>query len=205
MMNDKYKSKSIVEALHKLRVDIPNKIKLTDKEHDYLVNRREMREFIKKLSQSSQHIHSGWLPYMQEVIETKTVDGIFWAMLFKRLAEDYEVPHSWVASIRFKPVIDYTLGSYLIVSPSITPLDKEGCAFEIFYSAHLDGVESGMITDDTFLFQRQEEATMATNMASEMLEQIVEAGGFESKEDFLSQFSHEYDMHLPSYENDDSP
>ena len=204
-MNDKYKSKSIVEALEKLRADMPNNIKLSGKEHDYLSSRKEMREFIKKLSQPSQHKHSGWLPYMQEVVERQTVDGIFWAMLFKRLAEDYQVPYSWVACIRYKPVIDYALGSYLIVSPSITPLDKEGCAFEIFYSAHLDGVESGMITDDTFLFQRQEQAVMASDMASAMLEQIVEAGGFESKADFLSQFSHEYDMHLPTYENDDSP
>ena len=203
-MNDKYKSKSIVEALEKLRADIPDKLPCDVKEHNYMIKRSEMYEFLKGQSQTTQHIHSAWLPYMQEIIETRIIDAFFWGLVFKRLSEEHNVPPSWFAALRMKPVLDYT-GSYLVVSKTVNPLDDKGFAFEVFYAAHLDGVESGMITDDTFLFQRQEEATMASDMASEMLEQIVELGGFESKEDFLSQFSHEYDMYLPSYENDDSP
>ena len=202
-MNNKYKSESLTLALERLHFDLPKKIPFTDEQHTYLAMRKEMAEKIKKESQLTQHLHTGWMPFIQEVMEHNLIDSFFWIKHFERLSEELDVPMSWIACIRFKPILDYT-GSYFTID-KLNLLDEEGYAYDMTYGAHIDGVNAGLITTDEFLFQRSEASIQVTDMAHDFLKEITKQMEYDSPEEFLAQFSHEYDMFIPSHENDDSP
>ena len=202
-MNNKYKSASISLALEKLEKDIPKKILFSANQHTYLAMRKEMADKIGKESQLTQHLHTGWMPYIQEVVEHNLIDSFFWIKHYERLSEEYDVPMSWIACIKFKPMLDYT-GSYF-KRDKLNLLDEEGYAHDIVYGAHIDGVNAGLITTDEFLFQRSEVNIEVSSMAQNFLEDITKKMEFDSPEEFLAQFSHGHDMFIPSHENDDSP
>lgn len=196
-MNDTYKADDIIGSLSILQHDLKGhgKIMWPQEIHDYIKAKEDALKALKNAAQLQNHLHTGWMGYVQEMMEAEKIDSFFWVNTYRYLASKFDVPMSWIACLKIQPVFDH-MGSYWRVH-QINFFDDDGNVPDIVYGAWLDGVERGLFPDGTFILSRTDESKAMTDMANEFLNEIVKSMEYDSPEDFLKQFSHEYDMYIP--------
>jgi len=195
-MNKKYNTDNIISSLTLLEQDIGNgKIAWPQELHNYIKIKEDGLKALKNASQLENHLHTGWMPYVQEMFDNKKFDAFFWVNTYSYLADKYDVPMSWIACLRFNPVFDH-MGSFWKLSESKF-FEDDGSVYDIVYAAWLDGVKEGVFKDEPFIYSRTDENIAMTDMATEFLGELVTTMEYDSPADFLQQFSHEYDMYIP--------
>lgn len=195
-MNEKYNTDNIISSLTLLEDDIGHeKIAWPQELHNYIKTKEDGLKGLKNVSQLENHLHTGWMPYVQEMFDNKKFDAFFWVNTYSYLADKYDVPLSWIACLRFNPTFDH-MGSFWKLRKSKFFVD-DGSVYDIVYAAWLDGVKQGVFEDEPFIYSRMDENIAMTDMASGFLDELVKSMEYESSEQFLQQFSHEYDMYIP--------
>ena len=196
-MNDTYKADNIISSLTILQHDLEGygKIMWPQELHDYIKVKEDALKLLKNVSQLQNHLHTGWMGYVQEMFENKQMDSFFWVNTYSYLAGVYDVPMSWMACLKIQPVFDH-MGSFWKIHKTDF-FDDDGNVPDIVYAAWLDGVSDGVFIDEPFLYTRKDENIAMTDMANEFLNDIVKSMEYDSPADFLKQFSHEYDMYIP--------
>ncbi len=88
-------------------------------------------------------------------------------MTFKHLGQQFEVPTSWMAALRFVAIADPASGYRWGLKALPSFLDEEGWCNESLWAAHLDGVKAGLITNKWFAYHRRPENEEMSTMAME--------------------------------------
>ena len=196
-MNDTYKADNIISSLTILQHDLEGygKIMWPSELHNYIKTKEDALKVLKNVSQLQNHLHTGWMNYVQDMFDSKQMDSFFWVNTYRYLASVYDVPMSWTACLKIQPVFDH-MGSYWRIHKHDFFLD-DGSVPDIVYAAWLDGVADEVFPDEPFLYTRTDENIAMTDMANDFLNDIVKSMEYDSPADFLKQFSHEYDMDIP--------
>tara|TARA_R100000773_G_scaffold21414_1_gene18994 strand:+ start:7902 stop:8492 length:591 start_codon:yes stop_codon:yes gene_type:complete len=195
-MNKKYNSDNIIISLEVLEEDMQGKKIMWPPElHNYIKTKEDALKVLKNVSQLQNHLHTGWMNYVQDMFDSKQMDSFFWVNTYRHLASVHDVPMSWIACLKIQPVFDH-MGSYWRIH-STDFFNTDGSVPDIVYAAWLDGVSDGVFVDEPFLYTRTDENIAMTDMANDFLNDIVKSMEYDSPADFLKQFSHEYDMDIP--------
>ncbi|MFQ3317037.1 MAG: protein-tyrosine phosphatase [Candidatus Poseidoniaceae archaeon] len=78
------------------------------------------------------------------------IESLVWILIFQHLAHVYEVPMSWIATLRLSRD-EY--GSWMVGNMQ-NFYEVDGCNDSV-WAAHLDGVRAGIIPPDSFPFKRK--------------------------------------------------
>jgi hypothetical protein len=196
-MNDTYTTDNIISSLTILQHDLEGygKIMWPQELHNYIKMKEDALKVLKNVSQLQNHLHTGWMGYVQGMFEAEQLDSFFWVNTYRHLASEFDVPMSWIACLKIQPTFDH-MGSFWKVHKTDF-FDDDGNVPDIVYAAWLDGVSDEVFVDEPFLYARKDKNIAMTDMANDFLNEIVKSMEYDSPEDFLKQFSHEYDMYIP--------
>jgi len=134
-----------------------------------------------KMQVDSPH-HSLWTFGYNAVVPNDSFSAAFWIMTFNHLANQFDVPMSWMAALRFTEnnTPDSPRRWDLKECPSF--VDQDGFCNESLYAAHLDGIRTGLIRNEEFQFERRPEAEESSVMMMEAVEKIASEQGISLRE-----------------------
>lgn len=128
---------------------------------------KDARDLLEHKMQQDAPYHTLWTDGYTAVHGNSSFDAGFWIMTFKHLGQQFEVPTSWMAALRFVAVADPASGYRWGLKALPSFVDEEGYCNESLWAAHLDGVKAGLITNKEFPFQRRPESEEMSTMAME--------------------------------------
>ena len=140
----------------------------------YLFNQKAHQLLEVRMRQDAPY-HSLWTDGYALVHGNPSFDAGFWIITFSHLAQQFDVPISWMAALRFSAIADPNSGYRWVLRQLPNFVDEEGCCNESLWATHLDGVKAGLITNKEFPFQRRPENEHISTMAMSAAKQAAES------------------------------
>jgi len=116
---------------------------------------REAAAFLKETIRTSGPKHFAWHNYMINPNNIQhNFNALHWMLSYKQLSEHFDVPMTWLHTLKMKAVIDPIRQTWIVKAYKI--LDGDGYLLETAYGAYCDGVDLGLIPEDEMsIIQRQ--------------------------------------------------
>ena len=115
-------------------------------------------ELLNEQFEASQGVHQLWNMGHELCRFNRHFQSLFWMLTFEHFANTFNVPLSWIASLRF--AIDAEKRSWIL--NKMQDYDSPNGCNESIWAAHLDGVEMRLIENPTFSLIRA--VDMETNL-----------------------------------------